>query len=37
MLASALDSNCNVIFTEDMNDGQVIEGKVKIINPYESH
>ena len=31
MLASALDSNCNTIYSEDMNDGQVIEGKLEII------
>jgi len=35
MLASALESDCNVLFSEDMGDGQVIENKVKIVNPYK--
>jgi predicted nucleic acid-binding protein len=34
MLSSALDSNCNVIYTEDMNNGQIIDGILKIINPF---
>lgn len=34
MLASALDSDCNVIYTEDMNSGQIIDNKLKIINPF---
>jgi len=35
MLASALEGNCDIIFTEDMNDGQFIEQKLKIINPFK--
>ena len=35
MLASALEAGCDVIFTEDMNNGQEIEGKLKIINPFK--
>jgi predicted nucleic acid-binding protein len=35
MLASALEGNCGVIFTEDMRDGQIIEGRLKIINPLK--
>ena len=34
MLSSALDSNCNIIYSEDMADGQTIEGKLKIVNPF---
>jgi putative PIN family toxin of toxin-antitoxin system len=34
MLASALESDCNVIYTEDMNDGQVIESSLRIVNPF---
>ena len=34
MLASALESNCDVIITEDMNSGQVINGQLKIENPF---
>ena len=35
MLASALESECKIIFTEDMSDGQVINGTLKIVNPFE--
>ena len=35
MLASGLENNCEIIFSEDMGDGQVIESKLKIINPYK--
>jgi predicted nucleic acid-binding protein len=35
MLASALDDGCDVIYTEDMNDNQVIDGLLKIINPFK--
>jgi len=34
MLASALEGNCDIIFSEDMNDGQIIDGKLKIANPF---
>ena len=35
MLASALKNNCDILFSEDMGDGQVIESKLKITNPYK--
>jgi predicted nucleic acid-binding protein len=35
MLASALDSDCDVIYTEDMKNGQIIDDKLKIINPFK--
>ena len=35
VLASALESGCDIIFTEDMQDGQEIETKLKIINPFK--
>ena len=35
ILASALDSNCDVLYSEDMQDGQLIDGKLKIINPFK--
>ena len=34
MLSSALEGGCNVIFSEDMSDGQVIEKTLKIVNPF---
>ena len=35
MLASALESNCDIILSEDMSNGQIIENKLKIINPFK--
>jgi len=34
MLASALESNCSKIITEDMCDLQVINEQLKIVNPF---
>jgi len=34
MLSSALESNCNIILTEDMSNGQVICKRLKISNPF---
>ena len=36
MLSSALEANCEVILTEDMQDGQVIESTLKIVNPFKT-
>ncbi|MDR1689212.1 MAG: PIN domain-containing protein [Clostridiales bacterium] len=36
MLASALEGNCGIIFSEDMRDGQIIEGRLKISNPFKN-
>ena len=35
MLASALESGCDIILTEDMSDGQIIENLLKIKNPFK--
>jgi predicted nucleic acid-binding protein len=35
MLASALESSCEIIYTEDMNDGQIIDDTLKIVNPFK--
>lgn len=35
MLASALEYNCSVVYTEDMNHGQLIHNTLKIINPFK--
>lgn len=32
--AAALASNCTVLFSEDLQDGQVIEGRLTIRNPF---
>jgi len=35
ILASALASNCSILYTEDMQDGQIIEDSLKIRNPFK--
>jgi predicted nucleic acid-binding protein len=34
MIVSALNSNCDYLLTEDLADGQIIEGKLTIINIF---
>jgi len=34
MLASALESNCVSIMTEDMSNGKIINEQLKIVNPF---
>ena len=34
MLSSALEANCSTILTEDMSNGQIIDGTLKIVNPF---
>ena len=34
IIASALESNCSLLYTEDMQNGQIIDGKLKIVNPF---
>ena len=36
MLASAMNGECEIIFTEDMQDGQIINDTLKIINPFKT-
>ena len=33
ILAAAIFSQCNILYTEDLNNGQIING-VKIVNPF---
>jgi predicted nucleic acid-binding protein len=33
IIASALENKCKILYTEDMQDGQIIEGKLKKENP----
>ena len=35
ILASALGTNCTTLYTEDLHDGQVIDGKLTIRNPFQ--
>jgi predicted nucleic acid-binding protein len=34
IISSALESNCNTLYTEDMRSGQIINNLLKIINPF---
>ena len=34
IIATALENNCNIIFSEDMQHNQIIENKLTIINPF---
>lgn len=34
IVATALKSDCSTLYTEDMQDGQIIEKKLKIANPF---
>ena len=32
--AAALQAGCDTLFSEDLQDGQVIDGRLKIVNPF---
>ena len=34
VVAAALEANCDILYSEDMQDGQVIENTLKIVNPF---
>lgn len=34
MIASALECNCDILYSEDMQNGQIIEDNLKIVNPF---
>ena len=34
IIAAALESGCTTLYSEDMQHNQVIEGKLKIVNPF---
>lgn len=36
MLASALENHCSILYSEDMQHNQIIEGRLQIINPFEN-
>jgi predicted nucleic acid-binding protein len=35
IVASALESDCSILYTEDMQNEQIIDGRLKIVNPFE--
>ncbi|MDR0455544.1 MAG: PIN domain-containing protein [Treponema sp.] len=34
VVAAALEADCDILYSEDMQDGQVIENTLKIVNPF---
>ena len=34
IIASALEAKCNTLYTEDLHQGQLIIGKLKLVNPF---
>jgi len=34
IVASALENDCKILYTEDMQNGQIIEDRLKIVNPF---
>lgn len=34
IIAVALENNCLILYTEDMQDGQIIEDSLRITNPF---
>lgn len=35
IIASALEDDCSILYSEDLQHGQVIEDRLKIVNPFE--
>lgn len=35
IIAAAIESNCHILYSEDMHHGQIIENRLKIINPFK--
>ena len=35
ILATALENGCNIIYSEDMQNGQIIENQLTILNPFD--
>ena len=34
IIAAALEADCDIIYSEDLHNGQIIENKLKILNPF---
>ena len=34
IVASALESGCEVLYSEDMQAGQVFDGRLRVVNPF---
>jgi predicted nucleic acid-binding protein len=36
MIGAAMRADCDVLFSEDMQDGATIDGRLRIVNPFRS-
>jgi len=36
IIATALENGCDILYTEDLTDGQIIEKKLKVVNPFKN-
>jgi len=34
IIATALEANCSILYSEDMQNGQIVENTLKIVNPF---
>ncbi|MCL1846595.1 MAG: PIN domain-containing protein [Coriobacteriia bacterium] len=34
IVASALEAECTILYSEDMSDGLLVDGKLRIVNPF---
>ena len=34
IIAAALEADCDVLYSEDMQDGQIVANRLKIVNPF---
>ena len=34
IIASALENGCSILYTEDMQHGQMVDGRLRIVNPF---
>ncbi len=35
IVASALENNCSILYSEDMQDGQVFDNRLTVVNPFK--
>ena len=37
VIAAALSAECRILYTEDLQDNQTLEGRLRLLNPFTSH
>jgi predicted nucleic acid-binding protein len=35
IISAAIDSSCAILYSEDLQDGQVIDGRLTVKNPFK--